>query len=252
MPDGHRIREHAHDWHQLVHAIEGVMTVETAEGLWVVPPHRAVWIPAGHRHAVRMTGRTWMRTLYLRPGIERDLATAPIGAPRVPAGCGAIDVSPLLRELVLEIVRLEMLRWDEPAHRRLALVLLDRIERPRAALLELRRPSDPRARRVADRALASIDAPIVLSELAAGSGASVRTIERLFRAETGSTFGRWLQRAKALHALERLASGDSVTRAGLSVGYDSPSAFIAMFKRVMGTTPGRAVRPPPSRNDGLR
>ena len=52
------------------------------------------------------------------------------------------------------------------------------------------------------------------------------------------TFGRWLQQVKAHQALERLAAGDSVTGAGLAVGYDSTSAFIAMFRRVLGTTPG--------------
>ena len=90
--------------------------------------------------------------------------------------------------------------------------------------------------------VADLSATGSISQLVRGTGASVRTIERLFVQETGLTFGRWLQRIKTLHALERLAAGDSVTAAGLSVGYSSTSSFIAMFKRVLGTTPGSYFR----------
>ena len=97
-------------------------------------------------------------------------------------------------------------------------------------------PTDPRAVRVAGGVIRNVASRATLAELAQGSGASSRTIERLFLDETGLTFGRWVQRAKALHALELLGSGVSVTSAGLSVGYDSTSAFIAIFKKVTGST----------------
>ncbi len=214
------------------------MTVDTRIGQWVVPPHRAVWIPAGVEHAVRMTGQVRMRTLYFRPDISGCL----------PESCCVITVTPLLRELILETMRLHMLDESVPEHARLAAVLTDQIVRTREAALQIKLPSDSRARRVAQNAQADLSRSQPISELVENCGASVRTIERLFLRETGMTFGRWLQRVKALHALERLAAGDSVTCAGLSVGYDSTSAFIAMFKRVLGTTPGGyfALDPPNS------
>ncbi len=232
LPSGHRIDAHAHEWHQLVYATTGAMTVDTAVGTWVVPPHRAVWIPANLEHAVRMTGWVRMRTLYLHPAL----------AERLPESCCVIDVTPLLRELILETVRLGMLSIHEPAHARLAAVLVDQIIHRQEAPLRVKFPSDVRARRVAENAQADLSATGSLSRLVRGTGASVRTMERLFVRETGLTFGRWLQRVKTLHALERLAAGDSVTAAGLSVGYSSTSSFIAMFKRVLGTTPGSYFR----------
>ena len=69
--------------------------------------------------------------------------------------------------------------------------------------------------------------------------ASPRTLERLFQKETGMTFGRWRQQLRLLHALRLLAAGRPVSAIALEVGYDSPSAFIAMFKRTLGTTPYR-------------
>lgn len=228
LPSGHRIEAHHHAWPQLVYATEGVMSVVTESGSWVVPPQRAVWIPAGFEHSISTTGAVRMRTVYLAPGHDR----------RLPAGCCVVYVTPLLRELIVEITRLGALSSADPEQARLARVLVDRIRGTRVAPLELKLPRDSRARTVAERVQADLSRPHRLPDLARGSGASVRTIERLFVQETELTFGRWLQRTRALHALERLAAGDSVTSAGLAVGYESTSAFIAMFKRVLGVTPG--------------
>src|SRR5271169_3381927 len=90
-PAGHVIPSHFHDRDQLVYASHGVMTVRTSEGAWVVPTHRAVWIPAGISHSITMSGRVAMRTLYLRPRLARGL----------PRSCCVINVSSLLKELIL-------------------------------------------------------------------------------------------------------------------------------------------------------
>lgn len=230
MPPEQALAPHAHPWPQLVLATEGVLTVSTSDGHWVVPPARAVWIPARFEHAVRTTGHVWMRTVYPSPVTARGL----------PETCRVVSVTPLLRELIREVVRIGMLRSTRPEEARLAGVLMDQLRLFREEPLRVTWPRDPRARRVADRARAELDTARPLAELASGSGASPRTVERLFRAETGLPFGRWLARVRCLYALERLAAGDSVTEVALAVGYDSTSAFIAMFKRTLGHTPGQA------------
>jgi AraC-like DNA-binding protein len=53
------------------------------------------------------------------------------------------------------------------------------------------------------------------------------------------TFRQWQQQARLLGGLVRLAEGESVTSVALDVGYENPSAFIAMFRRALGVTPGR-------------
>lgn len=209
------------------------MTVESPDGGWVVPPERAVWIPARFEHSVRTTGRVHLQTLYLRP--ESRISC--------PVGCTVIGVTPLLRELILEAMRRRFLHGDAPDESRLAAVIRDQVIASNVAPLRVVYPTDPRARRVAERAQNDLAETPRIADLARGSGASVRTIERRFVIETGVPFGRWLQRLKSLHALELLASGATVTEAALAVGYDSTSAFIAMFKRVHGSTPGSYFGP---------
>lgn len=226
---GHHIEPHAHRWGQLIYAATGVMRVH-AEGVeWVVPPARAVWAPSGVRHEIRARGDFAMRTLYLEPALAEPL----------PQRCQAIEVAPLLRELILHAVGIGMLDADVPAHQRLAQVIVDQLAAAETLPLSLPLPSDPRALRLADRLREDPADEAELEQLAAGAAASVRTIQRLFLTETGLRFGEWRQRMRLLHAASLLGAGASVTEAGLEAGYAGTSAFIAAFRKQFGRTPAR-------------
>ena len=99
--------------------------------------------------------------------------------------------------------------------------------------------SDKRARRITDTLLDYPSDTRTLQDWARELGASERTLARLFSRETGMTFGQWRQQVKLLAALARLARGESVTAVAFDLGYASQSAFIAMFRRALGRTPGR-------------
>ena len=227
--DGHRLDRHTHPWDQLVYAASGVMSVATPQAAWLVPPTRAIWVPGGTPHEIRMRGTVAMRTLYL----------APAGGDERLAACRALEVAPLLRELILHIVRIGMLQVGDPAHDRLEGLLLDLLAAGETAPLVLPLPTDPRARGFAAHLLAEPDATTPLAVLARGSGASVRTLQRLFLKETGLSPEAWRGRVRMQQAVVSLSAGVPVTQAALDCGYDSVSAFIAAFKRAFGTTPGR-------------
>jgi AraC-like DNA-binding protein len=90
-----------------------------------------------------------------------------------------------------------------------------------------------------------------LKDWAKTAGASERTLARLFVKETGMTFGTWRQRRRLLAAIGRLAEGQPVTAVAFDLGYDSPSAFITMFRKTLGATPGRYLQQTPAQ-DGER
>ena len=227
--DGHWLDEHTHPWAQLVYAASGVMQVSTPQAAWLVPPTRAIWVPGGTPHEITMRGRVAMRTLYLaRTG--RD--------PRLKQ-CRAIEVTPLLRELILHIVKLETLDTKRREHARIKGLLVDLLAEGETAPLQLPLPDDPRAVRFARRILSEPGSDATLAALAAGAGASLRTLQRLFLAETGLPLETWRSRARMQQAVVALANGASVTVTALEAGYQSPSAFIAAFKRTFGTTPAR-------------
>ena len=226
---GHHIEPHAHPWGQLIYAGSGVMRVRAGEVLWFVPPARAIWAPGGLEHEIWARGDFAMRTLYLEPYLAASLD----------GGCRAIEVQPLLRELILHIVSLGMLAAEDPAQARLAAVLVDLLAQADTLPLSLPAPTDPRALRAAERLQAFPADPMALEDVAREVGASVRTLQRLFLAETGLRFSEWRQRLRLLHAAGALSAGASVTEAGLDAGYASTSAFIAAFRRLFGRTPAR-------------
>jgi AraC-like DNA-binding protein len=229
LPDGHVIPLHFHPEDQLIFAAQGVMTLSTEQGIWVVPPMRAVWIPAKTPHSVAISGLVAMRTLYFLPGFVKGLLKK----------CFVMNVTPLLRELILHACTFKRLNKKTPIQKRILEILVDQLQAVDSVPLQLPHPADPRAMRIVQSLLGNPGEPKTLQSLCKDCGASKRTIERVFLAETKMTFGKWRQQLRLLHALQLLASGEKVTGAALDAGYCSPSAFISMFKKQLGATPTR-------------
>jgi AraC-like DNA-binding protein len=229
---GHVIPLHFHHRDQLVYASRGVMTVRTGVGTWVVPTHRAVWIPAPVAHSITMSGTVSMRTLYLRPRLARKL----------PRSCCVVNISPLLRELVLHACALATLNVREQRQRHVIDLILDHLETIQMVSLQLPNPTDARALRMAEVLLANPGEQQTLTRVCKIVGAGRRTIERKFLAETGMTVGKWRQQLRLMQAMRLLAEGAKITHAALEAGYSTPSAFIFMFRKTLGTTPSAYFR----------
>jgi AraC-like DNA-binding protein len=217
---------HEHPVHQLAWAATGVLTVATAEGTWVLPPSRALWIPAGVPHALGSSGRATTRSPYFPPRRCPVEWTAPT----------VIKVSDLLGRLIVHLA--ESTLDDEP-RRRAEAVVLDLLEPLDATTIAVPMPTDDRALRVADGLRADPADPRDLTAWGRTTGASGRTLARIFVAETGMTFGRWRAQLRLAAALPLLAAGMPVTAAAHRVGYGSASAFVAAFRRAVGVAPGR-------------
>lgn len=228
-PDGWRLHRHDHPWGQLAFCNSGVMRVVSDAAAWLSPPTRAIWLPAGVAHEIEMRGEVATRFLYLAPELAEPL----------PAEPRVLEVAPLLRELILHILKRQMLHPGRADDARLAQLLIDLLVAARPLDLSLPLPRDRRARTLAEH-LQGAPADIAnLAGLGRRSGASLRTLQRLFPIETGLTLEAWRQKARLLHGVAQLSAGASVAAAAFDCGYESPSAFIAAFKRQFGVTPGR-------------
>jgi AraC-like DNA-binding protein/mannose-6-phosphate isomerase-like protein (cupin superfamily) len=226
-PAGHVIPLHFHDRDQLVYASRGVMTVRTGDGTWVVPPQRAVWIPARISHTITMSGAVAMRTLYLKPKLAAAL----------PRGCCVINVSTLLRELVVYACTAGTLKTTVNWQTHLIAVILHQLEASPTIPLQLPQLSDPRLVRVATILINNPGDPRTLAQFCRLTGAGKRSVERLFQQEVGITFGKWRQQLRLMQGMRLLAEGAKVTHAALESGYSTPSAFISAFKKTLGVTP---------------
>jgi AraC-like DNA-binding protein len=213
-------------WGQLLWGHGGAFSVELPDGSWLVPPDRAIWIPPQTSHRLQVGGRLSLFALYWNARLSRDRSPLPMLVAR----------SPLLVALCARIQACGGLDVRRARDRRLLAVLGDELRAaPRDALMPPL-PRDARAVRAAEQLLLSPSEP--LTRIARRSGASPRTLARRFREETGYGIAAWRRRAWLVRAAEQLVSGRAVTAVALAVGYDSPSAFVAAFKRATGMTPG--------------
>jgi AraC-like DNA-binding protein len=229
LPNDYTSPVHWHAWDQLTYAAAGTLRVHGDGVSWLVPSGRAVWIPVRARHAEQLYGPAAMTTLYFAPRLVRLL----------PRRCAIVEVSPLLRELIVHASRLGTLDRKIAAHARLISVLIDQLTVASDRSLQLLAPRDPRALRVAAALRDRPDTGASVGALARDAGASRRTIERLFVAETQMTVGEWRRQLRLLHGVRLLASGGAVVDVAVDAGYSSASAFIAAFKKQFGTTPGK-------------
>lgn len=219
---------HAHKSGQLFGASRGLLSVGTQTGLWVVPAIHAVWIPPDHVHSVRSHGPFEGWSAYV----------APRACVSLPAQPCTLRVTGLLREA---LARAAGWTHDElQLHEvRLAQVIVDEIATAPRAHFDLPMPRDARALRIARELATHPEDERTLQAWAQWGAMSARTLTRKFAEETGYAFGAWRQRARVMRAVERLAAGEPVTTVALDLGYGNVSAFIAMFKRTLGVTPGR-------------
>jgi AraC-like DNA-binding protein len=233
----HASRAHVHEgWHQLTFALRGRLEVETEDARALVPSQGAIWVPAGVEHRELHHPPVTVRTLYVArgamPGQRRAVRT--------------VSVGPLLRELIACACAVGALDRRRRAQAHLVDVVLDQLRVLPDVPLRLPMPRDARARALAERIQSQPSSPSSLRDLSRGAGASLRTAERCFRAETGLSVGEWRRRFRLFHALQLLEGGASVTAAALDVGYSTVSAFTAAFTRHFGAPPSRRRAAPPA------
>lgn len=222
FPAGSSIAPHRHVRGQFLFAATGTMSVRSPGYAWLVPPSRALWIPAGAQHAITMHGRVEMRTLYLHEAYAQEL----------PTRCATFEVTPLLRELILRMTS-DTREQDDRATAPLAQLAAVEIARLPRCKLELPLPASKDLLRISERILRNVTAP----PAKAASVGSARTLYRRFLAETGISFVQWRKQATLLAAVRLLTEGQPVTQVALDLGYESPSAFSTMFKRLLGVPP---------------
>ncbi|MEU9337265.1 helix-turn-helix transcriptional regulator [Streptomyces sp. NPDC048290] len=217
---------HSHPHHQLAWARHGVLGVAVGDAHWVLPPTRALWLPAGVVHRTGATREATLCSLYFAP--DRCRLDWPDPTP--------VAVDGLLAHLIAHLGR-ETLPDDQRL--RAEGVVQDLLRPLPSTPIDVPHPTDDRVRAVADALLSDPADARSLDAHARAVGVSRRTLTRLFALDTGMSFDRWRTHVRLRAALPLLAEGQPVSRVARTVGYATPSAFLAAFRRTVGTSPGR-------------
>ncbi|WP_297618752.1 helix-turn-helix transcriptional regulator [Nocardia sp.] len=221
---------HHHDLHQLEHAVEGVVEVETALGRYLCPPSQAVWIPAGLEHNTVLDAVRSL-SVFFDPGLFSD---------DVGSRVRVLAAVPVLREMMLYGLRWPIARTAADADSEiyfaaLALVVANSLDQEQP--LWLPTSADPFAAMIISyirQHLATVSVEMVAREFSV----SERTLRRRFQAAVGMSWREYVLQARIIRAMAELAQSDAaVLDVAVAVGFDSPSAFNRAFRAFTGTTP---------------
>jgi AraC-like DNA-binding protein/quercetin dioxygenase-like cupin family protein len=215
---------HSHRWGQVTYALDGVLRVTVANSTWIVPPQRAIWIPPNATHEVATLEKARLRALYVHADV------APFRGER----CEVLDVSVLLRELVLALSQADA---GDARESMLSALILDELARSPTLPICVALPEDKRLKSLCANLVADPASPLTLDDWATRVGASGRTLARLFERELGMGFAQWRQQVRLAHAASLIARGMPLSRVAAELGYASQSAFSAMFRKTFGQSP---------------
>ncbi|GAA1138070.1 AraC family transcriptional regulator [Ornithinicoccus hortensis] len=229
-PSGYLLDWHDHRRVQLLYAATGTMRVETADGTWMVPGERAVMIPPRTRHRVLMLDvRT--ASLYVEPA----------AVPWWPGECAVVQVSGLLRELLLGAVEMEAEYAAAGRDAALVALVLHELSALSGLPLHVALPRHGVFAGLCRDYLADPALAVSNADWARAAAMSERAFTRAFRQETGTSPASWRTRARLLSAVPRLRE-ESVTAVAASLGYASPAGFSYAFSRAFSVSPSSLRR----------
>ena len=217
------------DWHhhrrwQLIHAVYGLMIVETFEGRWTVPPQYGLIVPGGVSHTTRMIGQVELRTVYVEPDA--------FAARQPPAGV-VIRPSPLFALVIERLCAYANSPERRPDFDPLCLLVIHEMATATPCPLALPMPQDTRLAAICEALIAHPSKVAQIDLHAFDVGMSRRTFTRAFAAQTGLSFGDWTRRLKCQVALEAEQRGENFAAVSARLGYGSPYALRAMMDKLL-------------------
>ncbi len=225
--DGFISRLHCHDRGQVSYVQHGSMTIQAEDYALIVPAGHAVWIPSGHMHQAIASGKISVLAVYLH---DIDLG-------HLPDKCCVLQVSDLFEPLFKRIIARQILGVQDLVNDALVVVLNEEMRVARRLDVVAPMPRDRRLYRVCQAILKEPTIANSKEELARIGHMSCRTMTRLFRSELKMTYSEWAQLALGIVAMMRLRNGQHVFQVAADLGYASPSAFTAMFRKRFGFCP---------------
>nr|WP_314420202.1 AraC family transcriptional regulator [uncultured Erwinia sp.] len=210
---------------QLIYSLNGELRCDTAQGNWWLPPRGAIWIPRGELHAASGSGEITCFHLY-----EDE---------RMPPFCATLRPTALLAELLHRAAHFSHDAQLTQRQTRLLATLQDELAVATTEACSLPLPSDGRLNKLVTQLMAAPADKTPAAEWARRIGMSERNMSRQLLRETGMSLGRWRRQLHIVLALQQLRQGDAVQNVALTLGYESPSGFITMFRKITGKSPGR-------------
>ena len=226
MPERTCYPMHSHEWGEFLYSFSGIMEITVNDKRYLVLPHYGIWVPPGIMHQCRNNKRAQHCSIYIAWDFCVEFCMLPC----------SVQMSPFMRSMLRHLNDTPGFRSSDEQERFLH-VFMDQLRSAPCIDSYLPTSTDEQLAGLLLRLEQNPGDNRSVKELAESLGMTARTLARRCQKELGITLLEWRQRMRAIKALVMLEEGLNVEQIALELGYSSSSAFIAMFKKLMGKTP---------------
>lgn len=220
---------HKHPWGQLSWISLGVMNLELEQQQLIAPANYLTWVPAGISHSAYVRQALNYTSIY----VSDDLAQ------RLPKEACLLTSTPLISALICDFGQRQLSHMQDKSDQNQAELLITRLSQCKCAPNFLPSSSDTLIAPILEALQTEPNNARSLSSWASEVHSTERTLARRFQSELGMSFGQCRNRIRVLQALAWLKEDKTIQDIAWRLGYSTPSAFIAMFKQLIGFSPER-------------
>ena len=222
---------HSHNRHQLTYVSEGYQYFHIGQRIYLVPQHHAIWIPSKVSHRITSNAETVDLLLLLFQEVPAEEFYNEVHIFPVP------DV---LKEMLLYARKWNRQTTATQAQASFLSALLYNLPAMcnESNGLQIPVPHDIRLLPIVEYLNKHYAYAMDLPLLAEKTALSVRTLQRIFKQETGITIQKYAQLIRILKSIEFINSKQyTLSEVAYKVGYKSLSAFTAAYYTLMKSKP---------------
>lgn len=229
----HEKLPHTHRHYQLTYVEEGYQYFHIDQKIYIVPQHHIILIPSNTLH--RTTSDSL--SVILKVVLFTSLPDADFYK-----NVQVFSAPPVLREMLLYASKWNKVMCadeEQSAFLRAILIGLPHFYQENESL-EIPIPSDQRLASVCQYINQNYQYHLNTDQLASMARMSARSLQRIFKQETGITLKKYLQLTRILKSIELLDTNQyTLTEVAFRVGYKSLSAFTTSYRAIMKGNPKR-------------
>ncbi|MDR2284515.1 MAG: AraC family transcriptional regulator [Sphingobacterium sp.] len=223
--------EHSHIRYQLTYVEEGYQYFHIGTQIYLVPQNHVIWIPSAREHRTTSNAKTVNLMLILFKTVPENPFYGEVHVFKAPA---------VLKEMLRYAAKWNQRLQQDEEHTSFLNAMCYSLPYfcDENEFLQIPIPIDQRLTPVCDYINTNYKYNFDVSILAELAAMSVRSLQRIFKQETGITVQKYTQLIRILKSIELIDTQQyTLSQIALMVGYKSLSAFTASYQTIMQGKP---------------
>ena len=229
----HDAYTHVHQRYQLTYVEQGYQYFHLGSKTYLVPKNHVIWIPSNQEHRISSEAKT----VHLRVALFKTVPQMDFFQE-----VHVFSAPPVLKEMLLYASKWNQIMEERPEQLYFIQAILRNLPEfcQEQQSLQIPVPTHPRLLSVCNHINSHYMLQPKVDDLAVLAQLSTRSLQRLFKQETGITIQKYSQLIRILKSIELLDKQEfTLSEIALQVGYKSLSAFTASYQTIMKNAPSR-------------